>query len=344
MTHKIVVTNPIHTEVRDRLAQIGEVVMNSSNTPWTHEELTSQLSDATAMMGFMTDCVNAETIADAPKLQVIAAALKGFDSYDVVACTSAGVWLTIVPDLLTEPTAELAIGLAIALGRHLRHGDAYVRSGKFDGWRSHYFGTGLRGSTIAIVGLGQVGRAIADQLGGFRCAHILGVDPHAQHANVTFCSLDEAMRRADFVFVAVPLTPDSRSLISAPQIAAARAGQLLINVGRGSVVDESAVLQALDGGQLGGYAADVFACEDWSLPDRPEKIDARLLLHPNTVFTPHLGSAVRNVRLAIEHRAADNIIAVLQGGAPMDAINHPKEPRDVREKSAISGMFERRMK
>lgn len=341
MTHKIVVTNPIHTEVKDRLAQIGEVVVNSSNTPWTRSELMSHLADATAMMGFMTDRVDAETIAGAPHLQIVAAALKGFDSYDVEACTSAGVWLTIVPDLLTEPTAELAIGLAIALGRHLRQGDAYVRSGKFDGWRSHYFGTGLRGSTIAIIGLGQVGCAIADQLGGFGCAQILGVDPHGQHANVTPCSLAEAMARADFVFAAVPLTADSLSLIGAPQIATAKTGQLLINVGRGSVVDESAVLQALDDGQLGGYAADVFACEDWSLSDRPAQIDAKLLAHHNTVFTPHLGSAVRKVRLAIEHRATDNIIAALQGRAPMDTINRPDEPRDrgdlrdFREKSAI---------
>jgi len=88
--------------VRDRLAQIGEVVMNSSNTPWTRNELMSHLADATAMMGFMTDCVDAETTAGAPHLQIVAAALKGFDSYDVEACTSAGVWLTIVPDLLTD--------------------------------------------------------------------------------------------------------------------------------------------------------------------------------------------------------------------------------------------------
>jgi phosphonate dehydrogenase len=94
-------------------------------------------------------------------------------------------------------------------------------------------------------------------------------------------------------------------------------------------------LQALVDGQLGGYAADVFACEDWSLSDRPAQIDAKLLAHHNTMFTPHLGSAVRKVRLAIEQRAADNIIAVLQGCAPIDAINRPEEPRYVREKSAI---------
>jgi len=327
LKHKIVVTNPIHAEVRERLAQIGEVFVNASNAPWTGDELAVQMADATAMMGFMTDRVDAEMLASSPQLEIVAAALKGFDSYDVEACTSAGVWLTIVPDLLTEPTAELAVGLAIALGRHLRQGDAYVRSGRFDGWRSHYFGTGLRGSTVAIIGLGQVGRSIADQLRGFGCAQILGVDPNAQHASVTPCSLGEAMARADYVFVAVPLTPESQGLIGDQELSTAKPGQLLINVGRGSVVDEAAVLRTLDAGRLGGYAADVFACEDWSLAGRPTQIDSGLLAHQSTVFTPHLGSAVRRVRLAIEHRAADNIIAVLQGRAPMDPINRPAETR-----------------
>jgi phosphonate dehydrogenase len=323
LINKIVVTNPIHVEVRDRLAQFGNVVVNSSSTPWTHEELALQLADATAMMGFMTDRIDAQILTRSPHLRIVAAALKGYDSYDVEACTSSGIWLTVVPDLLSEPTAELAIGLSIALGRNLRQGDAYVRSGKFDGWRSHYFGTGLRGATVAVIGLGQVGSAIVRQLSGFGCGQILGVDPNLQHDAVVPCSLDYAMTNADYVFVAVPLSPESRGIIGTSHMAAAKRGQLLINVGRGSVVDESAVLEALNADRLGGYAADVFACEDWSLPERPMKIDAELLAHDRTVFTPHLGSAVRNVRLAIEHCAADNIVAVLQGNRPIDPVNHP---------------------
>ena len=333
MPHKIVVTNPIHTEVKDRLGQFGEVVVNSSNSPWTQEELISQLADATAMMGFMTDRVDATTLARSPQLRIVAAALKGFDSYDVDACTSSGVWLTIVPDLLTEPTAELAIGLAIALGRNLRQGDSYVRSGQFDGWRSHYFGTGLRGSIVAVIGLGLVGSAIVRQLIGFGCKQILGVDPNGQYDGVEPCSLDQALASADFVFVAVPLSPESVGIVGRRQLAAVKPGQLMINVGRGSVIDEAAVLEVLEAGRLGGYAADVFACEDWSLPNRPAQIDAKLLAHPQTVFTPHLGSAVRNVRLAIEHRAADNIIAVLQGHAPVDPINQIAASHHLREKS-----------
>jgi phosphonate dehydrogenase len=113
------------------------------------------------------------------------------------------------------------------------------------------------------------------------------------------------------------------NLIDHVQLAECKPGQLLINVGRGSVVNEQAVAQALESGRLAGYAADVFACEDWALSDRPQVIEPRLLAHPATVFTPHLGSAVRSVRLAIEQRAADNIIAVLTGSAPPDVMNAP---------------------
>lgn len=323
MAAKIVITNRVHDAVRERFAAHGEVVMNTSLAPWTPQQLAAHLAEASAMMGFMTDGVDDALLRAAPRLRIVACALKGFDSYDVAACSRAGVWLTIVPDLLTEPTAELALGLAIALGRHLLPGDRYLRSGEFSGWRAHYYGTGLNGAVVAVVGLGRVGRAIVARLAGFGCARVLGVDPQAAPPGVERVSLREALAQADYVFVALPLTPQALHLIGAAALAHAKPGVLLINVGRGSVIDEAAVADALDSGLLGGYAADVFACEDWGFPDRPQGVPPRLLAHPATVFTPHLGSAVRVVRLAIEQRAADNIIAVLEGRAPADAINTP---------------------
>lgn len=320
---KIVVTNPVHDEVKARLSAHGTVDANRSIEPWTSEELAGHLAGAKAMMGFMTDCVDAALLAVAPRLRIVACALKGFDSYDVDACTRAGVWVSIVPDLLTEPTAELAIGLAIALARHVKSGDQQVRQRSFSGWRARFYGKGLHGATVAVVGLGRVGGAIVERLKGFGCARILGVDPQQAISDVQRVALMDAFAQADFVFVAAPLTPASYRMISGPQLLLAKPGQLLINVGRGSVVDETAVAEALRRGHLGGYAADVFACEDWALHGRPREISPRLLEHPSTLFTPHLGSAVRDVRLAIEQRAADNIIDVLEGRAPRDAINSP---------------------
>lgn len=318
---KIVVTNPIHDEVAQRLAQVGSLDMNTSLTPWSERELAEHLRQATAMMGFMTDKVDAALLRQAPHLKIVSCALKGYDNYDVAACTEAGVLLSFVPDLLTEPTAELALGLAIALGRNVREGDALVRSGGFAGWRAQLYGTGLHGSTAAVLGLGAVGAAIVDRLAGFGCARILGYDALQGHTRVTPATLRECITQADYLFVALPLNPQTRHLVDAAQLAAARPGQLLVNVGRGSVVHEAAVLQALNEGRLGGYAADVFAFEDWGLPDRPAAVAPALRTHPNTVFTPHIGSGVRAVRLAIEHRAADSIIAMLQGRTVTNTLN-----------------------
>jgi phosphonate dehydrogenase len=318
---KIVVTNPIHKDVFDRLEQFGQVIMNPSLEPWSQQELTKHLASATAMMGFMTDCVDKTLLQHTPDLKVIACALKGFDSYDVNACTAQNVWVSIVPDLLTEPTAELAIGLAISLGRFMRHGDQLVRSQSFTGWRAQLFGTGLHNSVVSILGLGLVGQSIAQHLSGFSCKSIYGVDPTKSVAGIIPANLEDALAVADFLFVAIPLNDNSFNLISHEQLNLCKKGQLIINVGRGSVVNESAVAEAIEKGHLAGYAADVFAFEDWGLHNRPKQIDPRLLEQHNTVFTPHLGSAVRAVRLSIEHRAADNIIAVLSGHPPPDAIN-----------------------
>ena len=322
---KILITQRIHQEVQQRLSAYGELDMNNSAEAWPPSEVFKRAADATAMMGFMTDQVERELLLAAPHLKIVACALKGYDNYDVDACTKAGVWLSIVPDLLTEPTAELAIGLAIGLGRHVRAADAHMRSGEFSGWRTHFYGTGLHGSVVAVVGLGQVGQAIVQKLQGFGCARILGVDPSARPSGVDMVPLDTAAALADFVFVAAPLTATTHHLVGSRQFERAKPGQLIVNVGRGSVVDESAVTEALMAGRIGGYAADVFACEDWQLADRPRVISPELLAQEHTLFTPHIGSAVHRVRMAIEQSAADNIIAALLGKTPPDAINLPQK-------------------
>lgn len=320
---RILVTNWAYPETLERLAAIGTVDANPDRTVWPRDEIIWRAAEADAVLAFMPDCIDAAFLRECPRLRVVACALKGYDNFDVAACTETGVWLAIVPDLLTEPTAELAVGLSIGLGRMIREGDAIVRSGAFEGWRPILYGTGLDGSTVTIVGMGQVGRAIAQRLSGFGC-RILGTDPKAvMPPGVTGRDLDEALAESDFVIVAAPLTLASHHRVGRDAIARMKPGALLVNIGRGSVVDESAVADALAGGALGGYAADVFEMEDWALPDRPKVIDPRLRQHPRTLFTPHLGSAVERVRRAIEGRAAENIEDVLTGKRPRDAINAP---------------------
>ncbi len=321
MSKKIVVTQPIHAEVLYRLQSVGDVVMNPGPEPWSQAELYQHLIEAEAMMAFMPDRVDAEVLRHAPWLKTIACALKGYDNFDLQACDDAGVVVSFVPDLLTEPTAELAIGLAIAAARNVRQGDGLVRAGLYEGWRPILYGTGLHQSVVAVVGLGAVGRAIVDRLQGFGCARILGVDPVNFDARVVLADLPTAMAQADYLILAVPLTEDSRHLINDETLVDAKPGQILINIGRGSVVDEAAVARALQKGRLGAYAADVYEMEDWLLADRPQYVHPALLVSEKTVLTPHIGSAVARVRLAIEHRAADNLIQVLAGQMPADVVS-----------------------
>jgi phosphonate dehydrogenase len=185
------------------------------------------------------------------------------------------------------------------------------------------YGTGLDRSVVGIIGMGAVGRAIAARLAGFGC-RILGVDPGRDVPDgVTAADFETALTTSDYLILAVPLTPASLHLIGRDAIARLKPGVLLINIGRGSVVDEAAVADALDGGLIGGYAADVFELEDWARDSRPRAIDSRLLAHPLTLFTPHLGSAVDRVRCEIAMQVADDIAAVLAGQQPHHAINEP---------------------
>lgn len=322
---RIVVTNRVHGEVLGFLRELGDVDANTESEPWSRADLLRRAANADALLAFMNDRVDAEFLAACRRLRIVACALKGADNFDAEACTAAGVWLSIVPDLLTEPTAELAVGLAISLAREIRAGDALVRSGAFAGWRPILYGTGLDGSTAVILGMGAVGSAIARRLSAFGC-RIVGVDPSgAVISGVHRAELDEALPAAHFVFLALPLTAETRHLVDANLLARCRPGALLVNVGRGSVVDEAAIADALEAGRLGGYAADVFACEDWALAGRPAEVDRRLRSHPRTLFTPHLGSAVDRVRRAIALRAAENIADVFAGHPPRDAINSTAE-------------------
>jgi len=330
---KIVVTNPIFPEVEKRLSALGDVIVNERLTPWSRAQLGEQLADADAMLAFMTDTVDRDVIATAPKLKIVACALKGYDNFDPDACAKAGVWLTVVPDLLTVPTAELAIALTLGLNRHVLAGDQRVRFGGFDGWRAELYGFGLAGANVGIAGLGRVGLAIAERLQGFG-AVLRGFDQRplapevAERHHLTQVSWDDLIVLSDVLILALPLTAETQHLVSTDTLNRMRRGARLINVGRGSVVDEEAVAVALADDHLAGYAADVFEMEDWARPDRPRSVSPRLLaLRERTLFTPHLGSAVRSVRLAIEQSAADAIEAVLSGREPEHAVNRPRTTR-----------------
>ena len=175
--------------------------------------------------------------------------------------------MTIVPDLLTIPTAELAVGLLIGLARKIPQGDKFIRSGEFQGWRPKLYGAGLDGSVVGLIGGGCVGAAIAERLSGFGCSMLYSeINWLSAETERGLCldlaSLVEISEKSDFVISACPLTEETKHLIDADFLAQMKPSSILINISRGSVVDEEAVADALEGGRLAGYAADVFEMED----------------------------------------------------------------------------------
>jgi phosphonate dehydrogenase len=328
---RVVVTNPVFPETRALLEQSATVVVNQVIEPWPYEEVRQRCRDAVGLLAFMTDRIDAAFLAACPGLRVIGAALKGCDNIDVEAATNAGVWLTIVPDLLTAPTAELAIGLMLSLGRNIVAGDLSIRKNGFDGWRAALYGAGVAGATVGIVGFGLVGRAIVERLVGFQC-RLLAYDPSASEAlmktwpHVTVARFEDVIAKSDYVVLALPLTAGTKHMVNSETIAAMKPGTRIVNPARGSLVDETAVADAIARGHLAGYAADVFECEDWAVEDRPTGIDPRLTsASAPTVFTPHIGSGVVAVRREIELSAARSILDVLAGRIPFGAVNDPRK-------------------
>ena len=314
---KIVITHWVHDEVIQLLEQSCLVIANTTRETLSREEVLRRTSDAHALMAFMPDRIDDNFLSKCPHLKVVAAALKGYDNFDVDACTKRGVHFSIVQSLLTEPTAELAVGLLLGICRNISAGDRMVRSGQFKGWRPILYGKGLYGSTVGIVGMGAVGQAIAERLKPFRC-HMVYMDPNGLDL-VKEAELGLVRQRLEMllgmsdIITAAPLTPDSQHLINCRTVQMFKPGAYLINIGRGSVVDEAAVAESLSTGHIAGYAADVFEFEDWGRHDRPSVVNPELLAnHEKTLFTPHLGSAVDSSRRDIALEAAQAILSVFQ--------------------------------
>ncbi len=327
---QVVVTHWVHPEVVSYLARFcAPLVPSAAEEVWPRARVAELAASADGLIACMADTVDDAFLARCPRLRVVSATLKGYDNFDADACTRRGVWLTILPDLLTVPTAELALGLILGLTRQLGPADRYMRSGQFDGWRPQFYGTGLAGAAVGICGMGQVGRAAATRLRAFG-ARILYYDQRpladgvARELAATRRGLAGLLAASNVVLVLLPLTDATVHLLDAAALARMRPGAFLVNVGRGSVVDEQAVLAALQAGQLGGYAADVYEMEDWMLAGHPAQIPPGLLSHPRTLFTPHLGSAVDSVRRDMSLAAARQVEQALNGHRPDHAVNHPR--------------------
>lgn len=261
------------------------------------------------------------TPAGLPDLEIISTTLKGYDNFGVDACTRRGVWLASLPTMLTAPAAELTVGLTIGLLRRHQDGNRYVRNGQYHGWRPILYAAGLAGARIGIVGMGELGQAAAQRLRPFEPARIAHSDPATvPEATAVRLGLNrlllltELLATSTVILLLAPLTHQTRHLIDHRTLGLVKPGTDLVNLGRGSVLDERAVADALDAGLLAGYASDVFEMEDWALPDRPNSIPDRLRQHTRTLF--NLGSAVNAVHRDMSMAAAAEVERVLSGSSP----------------------------
>ncbi|NES04789.1 MAG: hydroxyacid dehydrogenase [Okeania sp. SIO2F4] len=323
---KVVITHWIHTQVIDYLSQTCEVILNQTQETLSREEIINRTKEAEGLMVFMPDYIESTFLDACPQLKVIAGALRGYDNFDINACTKRGIWFTIVPDLLAAPTAELTVGLLIGLGRRMLEGDRLIRDGYFQGWKPQLYSTGLLHKTLGIVGMGKLGKALVQRLVGFEM-NLLYSDPIPLSVEqetawkISRVYLEELLKSSDYVVLMVPLIPNTYHLINQDTLAKMKPNSFLINPCRGSVVDEKAIASAIQSGHLAGYAADVFEMEDWAISHRPQEICEALITEKNkTFFTPHLGSAVDEIRHDIAFEAAKNIVQVLSGNIPQGAV------------------------
>jgi D-3-phosphoglycerate dehydrogenase / 2-oxoglutarate reductase len=267
--------------------------------------------------------VTAAVIEAADRLRVVARAGVGVDNIDVEAATRRGVVVVNSPTGNIAAAAEHTVALLLALARHIPAANAALREGRWE--RARYVGVEVRGKTLGIIGIGKVGAEVARRAGeGGLGMRLLAADPyatpeHARKLNAELVALDELLAEADFITLHTSLTAGTRGLLGAEQLARAKPGARLINCARGGVVDEAALLAALESGQLAGAALDVFSQE----PPLGNELLARLIAHPSVVTTPHLGASTEEAQVSVALDVAEQVEEVLRGGAARAAVNAP---------------------
>ncbi len=283
------------------------------------EQLLRRVADKDALICLLTEKIDEELLAAAPKLRIAANVAVGFDNIDVAACTRHKVFATNTPGVLDETTADFAWTLLMAVARRLIEGDNLMRSGQWTGWDlDQLCGGDVWGKTLGIVGFGRIGRAVARRATGFRM-RVLYSDAarapaevekelHAEHVE-----MDRVFAESDFVSLHVPLLPETRGLISSKRLATMKPTAYLINTSRGPVVDEAALVAALEAKQIAGAALDVYEKEPQVYP--------KLVDRKDVVLAPHIASASVETRTKIAVMAAENVVAALEGQRPPNALN-----------------------
>jgi glyoxylate reductase len=317
---RVLVTARVPGDAVVRLRSAGhDVAWRDVDAPMPRDDLLPAVAGLDALCAMLVDRVDDELLdAAGPQLRVVANVAVGYDNVDVGACRERGVVVTNTPGVLTDATADLAMALVLMSTRGLAAAERRVRPGVPWGWSmTGHLGTGLRGKTLGIVGPGAIGLATARRAKSFGMEVLLSgrsePDPGAVDGlGARVVDLGELLTASDVVSLHCPLTPETHHLVGAAQLAAMKPTAHLVNTSRGPVVDEGALVAALEAGQLAGAGLDVFE-------DEP-RVHPGLLARDDVVLLPHIGSATVETRTAMADLAADNVLAVLAGEEPLTPV------------------------
>lgn len=319
MKPKIVVTREVFDETLAYLAQHCEVDANQEDKPYDAATLARRLADKDGVMCSLTDRIDAALIAACPRLKAVANIAVGHNNIDVAACTARGVMATNTPGVLDDSTADLAWALMLATARRITEVESYIRAGEWTGWRlKQWLGVDVHHATLGIIGMGRIGQAIARRAAGFDMKVIYSnrkrVAPEIeQRLNAEYASKDELLARADFMVLQVPYSAETHHLIGATELKQMKSTAILINSTRGGVVDDAALVAALQDGTIRGAGLDVFENEP--------RLNPGFLALKNVVLAPHIGSSTEATRRAMAMTAARNLVAALTGDVPPHLLN-----------------------
>lgn len=320
---RVLLTAGVPGGAPERLAVSHEVTYRDVDSPMPRADLLEAVAGMDGLVAMLVDRIDGELLdAAGPTLKVVANVAVGHDNVDLAACADRGVTATNTPGVLTDATADLAIALVLMTTRRLGSAERRVRTGEPWGWSmTDHLGTGLRGATLGVIGPGAIGVATARRAKAFgmevllsgRSSPDVGV-VEALAARVV--ELEELLAASDVVSLHCPLTPQTHHLISTTELGRMKRTAHLVNTARGSVVDESALVQALEAGVIAGAGLDVFE-------DEP-RVHPGLLGREDVVLLPHVGSATTQTRAAMAGLAADNVLAVLAGAEPLTPISRAR--------------------
>ena len=318
---RIFITQPVAQGAIERLKSVAEVEWNPDPVRiMGKEELCAAVRRHDILFCLLHDRVDRDVIAANPHLRAIASMRITPSDLDVAEATARRIPVTVIPPMVTEATADIHFALLLAVARRLVEGDRLVRSGVFPGSQSSYLeGASVWGKTIGLIGGGgRIGRAVARRALGFSMRVLYWTprrktESEEREAGLSYVPLDQLLAQSDFVSMHAPLTPETRHLMGAREFGLMKPTAFFVNTARGAVVDEAALARALAERRIAGAGLDVFEHEP--------NVDPALLTLPNVVLTPHLGSAVRELRESMAHVVVDNIFAVLEGKRPPNCCN-----------------------